>query len=109
MFEQIVMRLLLLTPLLALLARADDDSWSWGKQPSQPSDQLSTQAHVIDSILESSRSGKALDGYDQIYEDPEIQQAISSGNDTQARHYIQDRLCGLGLMSVSSTHPVSLT
>lgn len=98
------MRLLLLTPLLALLVHADDDSWSWGKQPAQPSDQITTQAHVIDSILESSRSGKALDGYNQIYEDPDVQQAINSGNDTQARHYIQDRLCGLGLMSVSLSH-----
>ncbi|XP_054285738.1 serine proteinase stubble-like isoform X2 [Macrosteles quadrilineatus] len=102
------MRLLALTPLLLLAsALADDDSWSWGKQRSEPGDQLtsapsasgSTSVTVIEDILESGRAGKSLEGFGQIYEDPDVQQAITAGNETQARHYIKERLCGLGLMA----------
>ncbi|XP_054286272.1 uncharacterized protein LOC129002466 isoform X1 [Macrosteles quadrilineatus] len=102
------MRLLALTPLLLLAsALADNDSWSWGKQRSEPGDQLtsapsasgSTSVTVIEDILESGRAGKSLEGFGQIYEDPDVQQAITAGNETQARHYIKERLCGLGLMA----------
>ncbi|KAG8286682.1 hypothetical protein J6590_053632 [Homalodisca vitripennis] len=96
------MRLLLLSPLLLLLVTGRtraDDNWSWGKQRGEAGDQLVTSAKVVDEILESSRAGKALEGFDQIYSDPDVQQAITAGNETQARHFIRERLCGLGLMS----------
>lgn len=53
---------------------------------------------VLEQVLEAGRSGRALHGFDDVYTDPQVQQALHSGNDSQARHYIKERLCNLGLM-----------
>ncbi|KAJ1529677.1 hypothetical protein ONE63_006433 [Megalurothrips usitatus] len=56
-------------------------------------------ADVIDDILRSGRQGRNLEGFDEVYADPNVQDALQNGNDTSARHYIKDRLCSLGLSS----------
>lgn len=101
------MRRPLLLLLLLGLTRGDDDTWSWGKQPEEAGDQLETSPKVtatVDDILQSGRTGKSLEGYEQVYSDPDVQQALTNGNETQARHFIQDRLCDLGLSSVRGLH-----
>lgn len=57
---------------------------------------------MIENILVSNRQGRNLEGYDEIYSDPEIKNALQLGNDTIARTYIKDKLCSLGLMNVSA-------
>ncbi|EZA61689.1 hypothetical protein DMN91_003623 [Ooceraea biroi] len=54
---------------------------------------------VIDNILVSNRQGRNLEGYDEIYSDPDVKNALQLGNDTIARTYIKDKLCSLGLMN----------
>nr|CAH7718529.1 unnamed protein product [Callosobruchus chinensis] len=71
-----------------------------------PSDHLetavqlnSTEAEkVVDEILTSTREGRALDGLDELYTDPNVQEALQNGDDGQARNVIKDRLCYLGLV-----------
>lgn len=53
---------------------------------------------VIDSILDSNRQGRNLDGFDEVYSDPTVQDALQKGDDSQARNLIKDKLCTLGLM-----------
>lgn len=53
---------------------------------------------VIDEIINSSRQGRNLEGLDDVYSDPTVKQALLSGDDTQARNLIRDKLCTLGLM-----------
>jgi hypothetical protein len=57
---------------------------------------------LIDSIVSSSRQGRALeqDGYNQVASDPQVRQALEAGNDSEARHFIREKLCNLGLMTV---------
>lgn len=50
----------------------------------------------------SNRQGRNLEGYDEIYSDPNVKNALQLGNDTIARTYIRDKLCTLGLMNVST-------
>lgn len=57
---------------------------------------------VIDNILVSNRQGRNLEGYDEVYSDPDVRNALQRGNDTIARTYIREKLCSLGLMNVSS-------
>ncbi|XP_076391056.1 uncharacterized protein LOC100876014 isoform X3 [Megachile rotundata] len=54
---------------------------------------------VIEEILVSNRQGRNIEGYDQIYSDPDVKNALQLGNDTIARSYIRDKLCSLGLMN----------
>nr|XP_034180837.1 uncharacterized protein LOC117604636 isoform X1 [Osmia lignaria]XP_034180838.1 uncharacterized protein LOC117604636 isoform X1 [Osmia lignaria] len=54
---------------------------------------------VIEEILVSNRQGRNIEGYDQIYSDPNVKNALQLGNDTIARSYIRDKLCSLGLMN----------
>ncbi|XP_043282094.1 uncharacterized protein [Venturia canescens] len=54
---------------------------------------------VVDDILDSSRRGRNLEGYDELYADPDVKNALQIGNDTIARAYIRDKLCSLGLMN----------
>lgn len=56
---------------------------------------------VIDTILQSNRQGRNLEGYDKLYADPEVKNILQVGNDSIARVYIKDKLCSLGLMNVS--------
>lgn len=57
---------------------------------------------VIDTILNSGREGRNLDGFDEVYSDPNVQQALQKGDDRQARNVIKDKLCSLGLMECES-------
>lgn len=61
---------------------------------------------IIEDILISNRQGRNIEGYDVIYSDPAIKSALQVGNDTIARSYIRDKLCGLGLMQVNSAQEV---
>ncbi|KAK2586802.1 hypothetical protein KPH14_011827 [Odynerus spinipes] len=54
---------------------------------------------VIDNILIYNRQGRNLEGYDELYADPDVKNALQLGNDTVARSYIRDKLCSLGLMN----------
>ncbi|XP_066594930.1 uncharacterized protein [Prorops nasuta] len=54
---------------------------------------------VVDNILVSNRHGRNLEGFDEVYSDPDIKNALQLGNDTIARAYIKDKLCNLGLMN----------
>lgn len=57
---------------------------------------------VIDTILQSGRQGRNLDGFDEVYSDPTVQEALQKGDDRQARNIIKDKLCSLGLMECES-------
>ncbi|KYB28923.1 hypothetical protein TcasGA2_TC031030 [Tribolium castaneum] len=113
-----------LTPIIAFAAMfllchaaAEENAWSWGnkdkspstnpleQQPSasdlveQSSQFNSTQAEkIIDHILVSNRQGRNVDGFDEVYSDPSVQDALQKGDDAEARNLIKDRLCSLGLM-----------
>ncbi|XP_071450718.1 uncharacterized protein [Hetaerina americana] len=54
---------------------------------------------VIKEILGAGREGRALDGFQEVYEDPKVRQAIDAGDDAHARQHIRDKLCSLGLMA----------
>lgn len=56
---------------------------------------------MIEDILVSNRQGRNIEGFDQVYADPAVKNALQLGNDTVARTYIRDKLCTLGLMNVS--------
>ncbi|XP_011140597.1 uncharacterized protein LOC105183877 isoform X3 [Harpegnathos saltator] len=58
---------------------------------------------IIDDILISNRQGRNLEGYDDVYSDPNVKTALQAGNDTIARSYIKDKLCSLGLMNCEDT------
>ncbi|XP_058810636.1 uncharacterized protein LOC131675613 [Phymastichus coffea] len=63
---------------------------------------------IIDKILVSNRQGRNLEGYDEVYADPEVKNALQFGNDTLARSYIRNKLCLLGLMNcaeLEERHP----
>lgn len=57
-----------------------------------------TVDELIDSILASNRQGRNLDGFDEVYSDPTVQNALQKGDDSQARNLIKEKLCALGLM-----------
>lgn len=57
-----------------------------------------TVDELIDSILASNRQGRNLDGFDEVYSDPTVQDALQKGDDSQARNLIKEKLCTLGLM-----------
>ncbi|XP_071870055.1 uncharacterized protein isoform X1 [Bombus fervidus] len=63
-----------------------------------PTEQRSVES-VVDEILVSSRQGRNIEGFDQLYADPEVKNALQLGNETIARTYIRDKLCSLGLMN----------
>lgn len=96
--------------LLASLSVHCDEEWSWGgtkqktESENKPKSDTTAEAinpNVIDEIITSGRDGRMLSGFSDIYEDQDVQDAISSGNETHARSLVRDRLCGLGLMAVS--------
>lgn len=65
-----------------------------------------TADDVIEEIIDSRKQGRHIEGLDEIYADPTVQQALSSGDDTQARNLIRDKLCDLGLMECEQRAPV---
>lgn len=68
------------------------------QQYSQNDTAAYTADDLIDSILASNRQGRNLDGFDEVYSDPTVQDALQKGDDSQARNLIKDKLCTLGLM-----------
>lgn len=52
---------------------------------------------AADAILHSTRTGKVINTYEAVYEDPAVQEALAKGNDTESRTYIKEKLCNLGL------------
>lgn len=88
-----------------------EKEWSWGgsKSSSTTEDEAkpdttaeggSVSPNVVDEIVTNGRSGKMLSGFNDVYQDQDVRDAIASGNDTHARSLVRERLCGLGLMSV---------
>jgi hypothetical protein len=79
------------------------DTLSSNQNVNATSDVEVDEESLIDSIVSSSRQGRTLqqDGYNQVASDPQVRQAIEAGNESEARHYIRDKLCNLGLMAVS--------
>lgn len=57
---------------------------------------------LVDTILNTGRQGRNLDGYDEVYSDPSVQEVLQKGDDRQARNVIKDKLCSLGLMDCES-------
>lgn len=118
--------------LLVMVAGANaDGAWKWGDSPdSPPSTDSPTSADVgeqvdtketapaeegvsideaTDAIITSTRTGKVINSYGAIYEDPSVQEALKSGNDTEARTYIKSKLCNLGLAKECALLPKGKT
>lgn len=78
---------------------------SFQTSASEHLDDIDEQA-AIDLILAATKSGRSLDlgeGTEELREltnDPKIKAEIVAGNDAQARNYIRNKLCKLGLMEV---------
>lgn len=89
-----------------------EKEWSWGSgkkkiesesfHNTDSSAEGSVSPNVVDEIITNGRDGRMLSGFNDVYQDQDVQDAIASGNDTHARSLVRERLCGLGLMSVSS-------
>lgn len=101
---------------------AEEASWSWADDKNQGAMNINEQfdqdlhpegsenkesivnlndtqiGQIIDEILDSGRQGRSLDGFDEVYADPNVQNALQKGDDGEARNIIKDRLCYLGLM-----------
>lgn len=118
--------MLLLFAFLAILnSSIAEEGWSWnGPQqteekpaetyspeipdlfasPSEPVEHYQVNSteldQVVDEILTSTRQGRNVDGLDDVYSDPNIQNALQNGDDGEARNLIKERLCSLGLMKV---------
>uniref|UniRef100_A0A182N994 Phenoloxidase-activating factor 2 n=1 Tax=Anopheles dirus TaxID=7168 RepID=A0A182N994_9DIPT len=116
------MRLLLSTALLLVLsvvAAIGTDEWNWlpleeGLQGEEkvrekrqdigvlPASQQNVtevgDEDILNFILDSGRQGRSLEGFDEVYSDPSVQDALQNGDDAQARNIIKDKLCSLGLM-----------
>ncbi|KAF5269995.1 hypothetical protein FQR65_LT05794 [Abscondita terminalis] len=112
--------LLFISALIGLvLTNADEVNWSWdnddgfkptddlnrdeietaeSSQSLQNSDNSTGVEEVINHILSSSRQGRNLNGYDELYTDPNVQEALQKGDDSEARNIIKEKLCSLGLM-----------
>lgn len=110
---------MLLVPTFTI---ADEKGWSWGQentdqqtQKDEKYEELQTSAsedipdihvnsteadEIIEYILASNREGKSLDGFGEVYSDPNVQEVIQKGDDGEARNIIKERLCYLGLMQV---------
>ncbi|XP_069359267.1 uncharacterized protein [Maniola hyperantus] len=62
---------------------------------------FNTTGSVLDDIVDelvSSKQGRSLGGFDDVYSDPTIKEALDSGDDLEARNLIKGRLCTLGLI-----------
>jgi len=95
--------------VFAVLATAEE--WSWGKDKSADIKDQTKPAVAIETATNTAtdRESKSIDSYSELNDDNSGSQeeggasvAGLSGNetDTQPRHVIKDRLCGLGLMEV---------
>ncbi|CAH2039689.1 unnamed protein product, partial [Iphiclides podalirius] len=62
---------------------------------------LESNETVLDGIVDeliNGKQGRSLGGFDEVYGDPTIKEALDAGDDTEARNLIKDRLCTLGLI-----------
>lgn len=85
----------------ALLATAEE--WSWGKDKNK--DEAKSTTETADKA--NNRESKSIDSYSGVNDDSISQEeggASVAANDTQPRHLIRDRLCGLGLMEVITVY-----
>ncbi|KAG7296117.1 hypothetical protein JYU34_021213 [Plutella xylostella] len=106
----------LLLPIIIASAAAE---WSWGgdsaaKETSDNTEllegerlgaaqdkDLESNGTVLDDIVGeiiSSKQGRSLGGFDDVYADPTIKDALEAGDDSEARQLVKDRLCSLGLV-----------
>ncbi|CAH0584213.1 unnamed protein product [Chrysodeixis includens] len=110
----------LLLPIIFAYATAD---WSWGadgdSKPSEQVDQKDTSllqgeqipetqerrfesnSTVLDDIVDelvSGKQGRSLGGFDDVYSEPTIKDALEAGDNAEARNLIKGRLCTLGLI-----------
>lgn len=100
-----------LVVLMAITA-TNADEWNWLnsgeafmedliREKRQDGSQNVTEAgddDIINYILDSGRQGRSLEGFDEIYTDPSVMQAIQNSDDVEARNIIKEKLCALGLM-----------
>ncbi|XP_034933964.1 uncharacterized protein [Chelonus insularis] len=85
----------------------DKNDWTYTQHNSNPSkftllDAKSTASSnddLIERIFISNREGRHVEGYDELYADPGVKNALQDTNETIARAYIRDKLCDLGLMN----------
>lgn len=73
------------------------------QQPDSDSYNSTAVDAVIDTILATGREGRNLDGFDEVYSDPSVQDALTKSDDRQARNIIKDKLCSLGLMDCDNS------
>ncbi|CAB3259796.1 unnamed protein product [Arctia plantaginis] len=69
--------------------------------PEAEKKQYETNGTVLDDIVDelvSSKQGRSLGGFDDVYSDPTIKDALDAGDDVEARNLIKGRLCTLGLI-----------
>ncbi|XP_046968672.1 uncharacterized protein LOC124536225 isoform X2 [Vanessa cardui] len=106
--------------LLLTIANISAD-WSWGGDDNTKNDNINkstellqgeeiidaqdkhfnTNGTVLDDIVDelvSSKQGRSLSGFDDVYSDPTIKEALDAGDDREARNLIKGRLCTLGLI-----------
>ncbi|XP_072947858.1 uncharacterized protein [Epargyreus clarus] len=110
--------------LLSLAISRTEAQWSWGgdeknekaveETKDKPTELLQgeemaeaqdknseTKDSVLDDIVDelvSSKQGRSLGGFDDVYSDPTIKEALDAGDDSEARNLIKGRLCTLGLI-----------
>lgn len=117
------MRLFIFCCVLLLTIVNISADWSWGGDDNKkdesndkstellqgeemsdaPENNFNTNGTVLDGIVDElvSRSqGRSLSGFDDVYSDPTIKEALDAGDDTEARNLIKGRLCTLGLIQV---------
>lgn len=84
--------------LVALVVHATTtEEWSWGKDKAKNKEQ---SVKTTDSGVATDREAKSIDSYSVANDDGSQESEVVPANitDTQGRHVIRDRLCGLGLM-----------
>ncbi|XP_013140259.1 PREDICTED: uncharacterized protein LOC106104678 [Papilio polytes] len=108
--------------LLSITIAGVAAEWSWGNEKKTEVEQqkdkstellegehftvaqeksLETNETVLDGIVDeliNGKQGRSLGGFDEVYGDPTIKEALDAGDDTEARNLIKDRLCTLGLI-----------
>ncbi|XP_075978592.1 uncharacterized protein LOC142978155 [Anticarsia gemmatalis] len=117
------MRWSTITFLLLSILYSTKAEWSWGgdagakpaaeaepkpttllqgeQLPDAEERQSDTNGSVLDDIVDelvSSKQGRSLGGFDDVYSDPTIKDALDAGDDAEARNLIKGRLCTLGLI-----------
>ncbi|PZC84259.1 hypothetical protein B5X24_HaOG205454 [Helicoverpa armigera] len=109
--------------LLPIILASTTAEWSWGgdanAKPAEKAEEkpesllqgeqlpeaqdknFESNSTVLDDIVDelvSSKQGRSLGGFDDVYSDPTIKDALDAGDDAEARNLIKGRLCTLGLI-----------